>query len=356
MYLIFSTGRSAIFHYQAESAKKRFLAFLLLSTFLVYSVVTFSAVRAYVQRWYTGPYINTLILFSIFIATRVKVKTAGVLALIFLVLSAHYQVEQKRYKTDPALKERHGVVRRIHDEGLHRGFAWFGNALNTNFIANAQIIATLEPKSFRYYYWMVDERIFYGDKFDFVLSWKEGKGEWGYHDPSDEEIRAHFGQPAKIIDEGRVRIYVYDQDISGKVEKPLLIDPKYPAIRKWRACDLPIANAQVDKETCEVTSLTNNPGIVTYGPYIQLPQGNYSFEIEYTGSSTLPTDIGGWVVAVAKDVLGKGVFPATHGNRGTLRGTFTLPPRYVKDPVEIRTFVRPDAQLTIHGIEIEQID
>jgi hypothetical protein len=132
-------------------------------------------------------------------------------------------------------------------------------------------------------------------------------------------------------------------------------------ILKWNACDLPIisANAQVNKETCEVTSLANSSGLVASGPLLPLPQGNYSFEIEYAGASAVPAnDVGDWDVAVKQGamVLEKGGLPGTNGNRGTLRGTFTLPPGYVRDPVEIRTFARPDARLTIHDIEIERID
>jgi hypothetical protein len=41
--------------------------------------------------------------------------------------------------------------------------------------------------------------------------------------------------------------------------------------------------------------------------------------------------------------------------RDSLRGTFTLPSKYVGELVEIRTFVQPDAGLTIHGIKLERI-
>jgi hypothetical protein len=132
-----------------------------------------------------------------------------------------------------------------------------------------------------------------------------------------------------------------------------------PVARKWRACDLHVssANARVDKDTCEVTSLANGSGFVTYGPYILLPQGNYSFEIEYAGApSASAADIGSWDVAAGPVVLENGVLPSTDGNREMLRGSFTFPPRLVRDLVEIRTFVRPDARLTIHGIELKRID
>jgi hypothetical protein len=127
-------------------------------------------------------------------------------------------------------------------------------------------------------------------------------------------------------------------------------------ILKWDACDLPVVNAQVNRETCEVTSLVGRPGFVTYGPHIYLPQGNYRFEIEYTGASASATDVGAWDIYTPRGRLGMGALPNTHGNRGTYRGTLSWPSEYVRDLFEIRTFVQPDARLTIHGIKIERID
>ena len=127
-------------------------------------------------------------------------------------------------------------------------------------------------------------------------------------------------------------------------------------ILKWRACDLPVVNAQVNRETCEVTRLAGWPGPVTHGPHIYLPQGNYSFEIEYTGASASAADVGIWDVYTPRGRLGMGALPNTQGNRGTFRGTLAWPSEYVRDLLEIRTFVQPDARLTIHGIEIKRID
>jgi hypothetical protein len=130
-------------------------------------------------------------------------------------------------------------------------------------------------------------------------------------------------------------------------------------VLKWPACDLAVAgaSAQVNRETCEVTSLAGRSGFVTYGPYIYLPQGNYSFEIEYTGTAPASaTDVGTWDVYTVRGRLGMGALPNTHGNRGTYRGTLTWPSEYVRDLFEIRTFARPDAGVTIHGIEIKRID
>jgi hypothetical protein len=136
----------------------------------------------------------------------------------------------------------------------------------------------------------------------------------------------------------------------------------------WPACDLNVTSTvvQVNRENCEVTSLANAPGAftyVTYGPYIYLPQGNYSFAIDYTSTSLASAaEVGAWDVGVnyaagdGATVLGRGALPSTDGKRETLRGTFTLPSNHTRDLFEIRTFARPDARLTIHGVEIKRID
>jgi hypothetical protein len=130
-------------------------------------------------------------------------------------------------------------------------------------------------------------------------------------------------------------------------------------ILKWSACDLAVVgtNAQVNRETCEVTNLAGRSGPVTYGPHIHLPQGNYSFEIEYTGTSSVPTaDVGVWDVYTERGRLGIGALPNTNGNRMTYRGTLAWPSEYVRDLFEIRAFAQPEARLTIHSIEIKRID
>jgi hypothetical protein len=128
---------------------------------------------------------------------------------------------------------------------------------------------------------------------------------------------------------------------------------------KWRACELHAtrANVRIDTKTCEVTSRAKASGNLTFSPYIPFLQGNYAFEIGYAGTSPASANVGTWDVAVnhGEVILEKGVLQNTNGDREALRGTFTLPPKYVGKLIEIRTFVQPDAELTIHGIELERI-
>jgi hypothetical protein len=108
-------------------------------------------------------------------------------------------------------------------------------------------------------------------------------------------------------------------------------------ILKWSACDLSIAGAQVDKETCEVTSFAGHSGPVTYGPRIHLPQGNYSFEIKYTGTSSASTaDVGAWDVYTERGRLGMGALPNSNGNRATYRGTLAWPSEYVSPTLTLK--------------------
>jgi hypothetical protein len=123
---------------------------------------------------------------------------------------------------DWALKERLEIARIIRAENLSNGYAFYGNGLSTNFVMNEQRVAAIRPKSKEPMLWAIDKNTFYRPgKFDFVIAWKNNQGDWWNHDWNDKEIQENFGKPQKIIDSGRVRLYIYE-DITDKVTKPEL--------------------------------------------------------------------------------------------------------------------------------------
>ena len=84
----------------------------------------------------------------------------------------------------------------------------------------------------------------------------------------------------------------------------------------------------------------NGPaGYLTYGPYLSLPVGNYSFEISYSAKSQ-SENTGHWDVAVSEGVIAQGDLP-TSGH--TVQGCFLLTN---PGPVQIRTFYNGSGKLT----------
>jgi hypothetical protein len=208
---------------EKSSDENRFMVFLLLGSLSILGLQLFSQISA-THRYIVGTFINGLVILGHWLNT--KWPSGKKLSIIFIATfaaSIAYQVSHHRYKKNPLLKERQEIAKAIRAEHLNNGYAWFGNALSTNFILNEQRVATLDYKSNYPMLWLIDRNTFYRPgKFDFIIAWKDGKnGDWGEYDLNDDEIRKYFGTPEKTIEIGRARIYVYD-DITDKVKKPEL--------------------------------------------------------------------------------------------------------------------------------------
>ncbi|MCL2626071.1 MAG: hypothetical protein FWD46_04550 [Cystobacterineae bacterium] len=208
---------------EKSSDKNRFMIFLLLGSVFVLGTELFSKIEK-TPRYLAGFFINGLIILGYWLNTKWPTgKKLGVLFVVTFLVSIIYQTTHGRYRMNPKLKERQEIAKIIRAENLNNGYAWFGNALSTNFVLNEQRIATISYKPHAPMLWLVDKKTFYRPgKFDFLIAWKdEQQDEWSEYDWNNQEIRDFFGDPKKTIEVGRARIYVYD-DITDKVEKPKL--------------------------------------------------------------------------------------------------------------------------------------
>jgi hypothetical protein len=197
------------------------MTFLVIGAFLLLGINIFSQISNG-SRYVAGVFVNCLVLLVYWMNTNaLAAKKSGLICLAVIILSFVYQAAQGRYSLDPLLKERQAIAEIIRTENLHNGYAWYGNGLATNFVLTESSVAVISPQSNEPQLWNIDKTIFYRkDPFDFLITWRdESEGEWGKYDWDDDEIRKFFGVPRKVIDEGRVRIYVYD-DIADKVPKP----------------------------------------------------------------------------------------------------------------------------------------
>ncbi|GHU26656.1 hypothetical protein FACS1894152_1720 [Bacilli bacterium] len=217
MFLHFLYARRIVKEYDSD-ARNRLMLFILVSSFAVFGVDVFSTIFIH-ARYTVGIFVNSLILLCYWLNMEDEVHRFQTLIFLTLfALSVLYQKQQGRYRTDARLKERRRIAKILKREGLHRGYATFGNALSTNFVANETIAAPIN-KFFAPLQWLSNQAVYSSSKFYFVMRWISD-GEWSDWDPSEEEVLDHFGNPVKTIDEGRVRIYIYDHDLSDKVQKP----------------------------------------------------------------------------------------------------------------------------------------
>jgi hypothetical protein len=201
------------------------MTFLITGAFLLTGINAFSQI-GHSGRYVTGAFVNCLILLVYWMNTNAFAsKKSGLISIAAIILSFVYQAGQGRYSPDPLLEERQAIADIIRAGDLHNGYAWYGNGLSTNFVLNEQRVAAISEYTNEPFpaLWNIDKTIFYRkEPFDFLIAWRErSEGEWKMYDWDDDKIREFFGVPRKVIDEGRVRIYVYD-DITDKVPKPPL--------------------------------------------------------------------------------------------------------------------------------------
>lgn len=120
----------------------------------------------------------------------------------------------------------------------------------------------------------------------------------------------------------------------------------------YRACNLPRPDSSAAGGDCEVSA--GKRGLVTFGPYVQLPPGRYRVEIEYATNLPRETLAGQWDIAFdrGQGILGKGELIGTDGNREVMSAEFTNDQRH---ETEIRTYLEAQGSLTIHRVSLQRL-
>lgn len=120
----------------------------------------------------------------------------------------------------------------------------------------------------------------------------------------------------------------------------------------YRACNLPRPDSSAAGGDCVVSA--GKRGLVTFGPYVQLPPGHYRVEIEYATNLPRKTQVGQWDIAFDRGhgILGKGELSGTDGNREVMSAEFTNDQRH---EIEIRTYLDAQGSLTIHRVSLQRL-
>lgn len=120
----------------------------------------------------------------------------------------------------------------------------------------------------------------------------------------------------------------------------------------YPACNLPRPDSSSVDGDCEV--IARKRGLVTFGPYVQLPPGRYRVEIEFATNLPRGTQAGQWDIAFdrGRGILGKGELTGTGGTREVMSAEFTNDQRH---ETEIRTYLDAQGSLTIHRVSLQRL-
>lgn len=123
-----------------------------------------------------------------------------------------------------------------------------------------------------------------------------------------------------------------------------------------KGCNLNVVDAKQDSENCFTEK--QGIGIVTFGPYIKLPEGKYKFKIFYSSSASASEDIGIWDISAdqGRSLFKKGNIKGTNGTESYLEDTFPLIDKSLSiKAFEIRTFLTKKTILKIKKITIKKV-
>ena len=125
--------------------------------------------------------------------------------------------------------------------------------------------------------------------------------------------------------------------------------------RSWVACTLPRISGVV-LDDCVVRNDPSQKGIMTFGPYVALPSGNYKFSIAYSSSRPSNQKAGRWDVSVdkGKSILKEGSFPGTVNTALAYSGAFSLSQDC--NDLELRIYPGPEQRMDLNNISITRLE
>jgi hypothetical protein len=266
--------------YNIYSYYSRFMIFIIFSISISLLFFCFSGIELR-SRYLSGIFINILILLCYAVNKSKNISQYFILsAFLCLFLSSLLcQLFDGRYKVDEKLADRREIAKFIVSKKLHGGYAWFGNALSTNFVLNELRVAPLDNKPYKPFLWLVNLDVFSQDKFDFILGFRNKiNKDWDGSDIGENEIRRYFGNPKETADIGRVRIYIFEDDISDKIAY----------YNKTKSISFLPENLEKltdafnrNDGTIYIPSNTTYNGTITFGPYAVLEPGQYVVSVDY---------------------------------------------------------------------------
>ncbi len=239
----------------------------------------------------------------------------------------------------------------LANENLSNGIAGYWEAkyiqaFSKSKITLAQHLDNLEEYRF------ITSKNFFKPTYDFAIVSKTDEPTFRI---SKEDLIKINGAPKKTVNCGKRDLLVYGKD-RLRVRKTGKVGDSY----KWMGCKLPTVIGKYTS-SCEIESTDrNHSGRVSFGPYIGLLSGRYSFEIEYASSKNKSEPAGDWDVVIAlpneSKPLAQGSLLGTDSKTEKVRGAFTVENAYNREKIEIRTFVYQGSTMKVNYLIIKRLE
>jgi hypothetical protein len=172
-------------------------------------------------------------------------------------------------------------------------------------------------------------------------------------DINPQILQDRFGLPAAIGQCRDLEVWVYNRPADDLFRLQLKTSPHLARLQsaggsiEFYAAQLPgLIGRQVGLFR---VAEGEEPGFLTFGPYIDLPAGQYQFEIDYQIEGA-PDNVADWDVSSNAQVVDSGRLPQIGK---TYRHAFSLA---APSSIEVRTFYEGHGKLTVEKIRIFKIE
>ena len=285
LFLVFIFPIALILKFKEESLQvKLMVLFTLAHNITMVSVVALCGKTS--ERYMLTSEYFSLILAAIYVERyvlgnkRIKMAASCVLVAVSILMSSKWIVNSKNW--DETLYRKKMTAQTLVDAGLsnYKGYAtyWTSNALEVysnmrlkigNIIMNDNSYQAIQP-----YYWLDD---------NLQLQASEEQGSYVVLTESEDEkygarLYELYGETQQEILVPKYHVYVWNYDIALN---------NFVGVR-FRDADVLRYMLVTGKETDEAENTEQielNIGEETYGPYIQLPKGEYEIEINIEGGT-----------------------------------------------------------------------
>jgi len=171
---------------------------------------------------------------------------------------------------------------------------------------------------------------------------------------NESQIRKLNGEPDRVVQCPDTKVLIYPQGMGTN----LLSAPGVSSYR-IKACELPRSMGQVpNQNSCFVVIDNKSPqGNITYGPYIKLRPGTYTYSFVYVSQEPLSSEIGYYDLAFLSpdkyQVISQFKIYGSSGGKGTIKGELSIDNYLSKGQFELRTFINPNTPIELRELTVE---
>jgi len=233
--------------------------------------------------------------------------------------SSYHSIKSNGIETQYYPEEISCIDNVIEKENLHNGIAQYWDAKYLQNFSRLNLNIAQHLDNLGEMHWITSKKYF-KQSYDFAIISKSAAPPFKI---SSEALMRINGPPKSVKSCGSKLVFIYGRD-KMRGRKISSVGDSYT----WKACELP---TRIGEKTvnCEMQKKDNAmSGHVTFGPYEELPAGQYTFEIAYSSAASKGDIVGDWDVVIAlpdeAKILKNGPLTGTDGAFERLVGNFTL--------------------------------